>query len=420
MPWPAPALERVLVALLVGVLIGLDRERAEARKARRQFAGVRTFPLIALAGALPALLLDRIGPALLVVSFLAVAAVTVVSYQRSSAGGDVGATTEVAAMATFLLGVLAGVGEVIIAGATGVAVAVLLVAKPRLEAFSQALSQTELEAVLELAVISVIVLPLVPNKGYGPWNALNPFEIWLVVVLVSGVGFAGFVAMRLLGAKRGIPLAGLVGSLVSSTAVTVSMASESRLGRGLAKVTAAAAILASSVMGIRVVLLTGAVDIGIVPRLVPVVAVMTVVGAAAAWWLLRDSGPAPAASAETKLSNPFSLMAAVAFGVGYALVLLLVRASEQYLGTRGLFVAAGVSGIGDVDAIAIACARLGPSVDGWRDPAAAVTIALVTNTFAKLGIALSMGGQRFRRYVAFALATMGIAGALAGVLIAQL
>jgi uncharacterized membrane protein (DUF4010 family) len=417
--WPVSAFERLLVAVLVGFLIGLDRERTEARKARRLFAGVRTFPLIALAGAVPTLILDRVGPALLVVSFVAVAAIAVVSYVRSSAAGDVGATTEIAAMATFLLGVLAGAGEIIVAGAAGVGVAVLLVAKPRLEGFSRTLSDAEIAAALELAVISVIVLPLLPNRGYGPWEVLNPFEIWLVVVLVSGVSFAGFVAMRLLGERRGITVAGLVGAMVSSTAVTVAMATQSRTQPNLARASAGAAVLASTIMGLRVLILCGAVNVGIVPRLIPIVVAMGAVGGIAAWMLVRLPTAGDAARTEARISNPFSLPAALTFGGIYALVVLGVRAAEEFFGARGMFVAAALSALADVDAVSIAFARLGSGASGWRDPAAAVSLALVVNTLVKLAIATVMGGRRFRAYVAIALGVMAALGAATGIMVAR-
>jgi len=414
------AFERLLVAILVGVLIGLDRERAELRKAHKLFAGVRTFPLIALAGAVPMLLIDVVGPALVVASFLAVAAVAVVSYMRGSAAGDIGATTEIAALATFLIGVLAGAGELLLAGASGVAVAVLLVAKPRLEGFSRALTQQELAAVLELAVITVIVLPLVPNHGYGPWAVLNPFEIWLVVVLVSALSFAGFVAMRLLGERRGMLVAGLVGALVSSTAVTVSMATQSRASPVLARLAAASAVLASAVMCVRVAMFAGAVNLAIVPYVLPVVVVMGVEGAIAAWLLGRGSDASVGTPEATELSNPFSLTAAVTFGAVYAVVLVAVRAAEEYLGAGGLYVAATVGSIADVDAVAIALSRTGTSAASWRAAAVAIAIAMVTNTLVKLGIALAMGAPPFRRYVAAALGVMAVVGAVAGAAMAWL
>jgi uncharacterized membrane protein (DUF4010 family) len=411
------ALERLVVALLVGVLIGLDRERAEARKAHLLFAGVRTFPLIALAGAIPMLVLDAVGPLLLVGSLLAVVGVALVSYVRTSATGDLGATTEIAAVVTFLLGVVAGAGQLVVAGAAGVGVAVLLAAKPSLERFSRALTGEELAAALELAVISVIILPLLPNRGYGPWQVLNPFEIWLVVVLVSALSFAGFVATRLVGERRGLALAGAVGAVVSSTAVTMAMAARSRTDQGLAAAAAAATVWASTVMCLRVAVLAGIVNLGILPRLVPVVAIMALGGAVAAWLLGRKTAAPDAGPSGAILSNPFSLTAALSFAVVYALVRLVAHAAQEHFGASGLYVAAAFSALTDVDAVTIAFTRLGPDASGWQVPAAAVTIAVVTNTLVKLGIALVAGARRFRLYVTLALGVIAMLGALAGVVV---
>lgn len=408
-----PSLEGLVVALLIGFLIGLDRERLEVRKGREVFAGVRTFPLIALSGAMGMILLPVTGPALLVTAFASVAAVAVVAYLRSSAAGGVGATTEMAAFATFLLGVLAGDGQFVLAGSAGVMVAIILVAKPRLEAFSRALTGEEIRAALELAVISVIVLPLLPNEGFGPWQVLNPFVIWLLVVFVSALSFAGFVASRLLGERRGLAVTGAVGGLVSSTAVTFAMAERSRADEGLAGPAASAAVLASCVMCLRIVALAGVVNAGILPRLLPVVGAMAIVGGVAAWWLERRGTDAPVA-ASGHLTNPFSLRAALSFGVVFALILLGMRAAQEYLGNGGLYAASAISGLADVDAVTIAISRLGPGADVWRTPAAAVTLAAVVNTLVKLGLGVVLGAGRFRRNVGVALGVMAVAGAAAG------
>ncbi len=406
-----PALERLLVAMLVGFLVGLDRERAEARKEHALFAGVRTFPVIALAGAIPMLLEDRVGPALLVATFLAIAAVAVVSYVRTSAHGRIGATTEVTALATFLLGALAGAGQLVVAGAAGVALAVLLVGKPRLEAFSNALTTAEIMAALELAVITVIVLPLLPDRGYGPWQALNPREIWIVVVLVSALSFVGFVAMRVLGAGRGMAITGAVGGLVSSTAITISMAERSHAGA--ARPAAAAAVLASTIMCVRMAALAGAVDPGILPRLLPILTVMAVAGGAAAWLMGRGAaGQTPAV--DGTLTNPFSLKAALTFAALYTLVLLGVRAAEEHLGAGGLYLASALSAIVSVDAPTVALARLGAGPTGWAAPAAAIGVVAVTNTLVKFGIAVAYGAGSFRSRVATALGVMSVVGGLAG------
>jgi len=410
----AAMLERLLVALMIGVLIGLDRERAEVRKGRQMLGGVRTFPLVALAGAIPVLLVDQVGPLLLAMSLMAIAAITVASYVRSSASGDIGATTEVAAVATFLLGALAGAGQLVVAGAAAVAVAVLLVAKLKLEAFSRALTPEELTAALELAVISVIVLPLLPSRGYGPWHVLNPREIWLVVVLVTALSFVGFVAMRLLGERRGMQVTGAVGGLVSSTAVTMAMAERTRADQGLGRAAATAAVVASSIMPLRMAVLAGAVNAGIIPRLLPMVGAMTLAGLAAAWALSRRR-PDETDEAGGRIRNPFSLTAALSFAAIYGVVLILVRGAGEYFGAGGTYAAAALSAVADVDAVTIAFSRLGPGATGWQTAAAAVTVAAVTNTLVKLGIAVGMGAGRFRRYAAVSLGAMAVAGAAAGV-----
>ena len=410
-----PALERLLVAMLVGFLVGLDRERAEARKEHALFAGVRTFPLIALAGAIPMLLEERIGPALLVATFVAIAAVALVSYVRTSAGGRIGATTEVAALATFLLGALAGAGELVVAGAAGVTLAVLLVGKPRLEAFSNALTTEEIVAALELAVITVIVLPLLPDRGYGPWQALNPREIWIVVVLVSALSFVGFVAVRVLGSGRGMALTGAVGGLVSSTAITISMAERSHAGAAR-PAAASAAVLASAIMCVRMAVLAGAVDLGILPRLLPVLAVMALVGGAAAWLVGRGrAGRTP--STDDTLTNPFSLRAALTFAAVYALVTLAVRAAHEHLGPGGIYLVSALSATVTVDAPTVALARLGQGTAGWAAPAAAIGVVAITNTLVKLGIALVYGEGSFRRRVGAALGAMSLVGGLAGLVV---
>jgi uncharacterized membrane protein (DUF4010 family) len=407
------AFERILVAVFIGVLIGLDRERAEVRKTHQLFAGIRTFPLIALAGAIPMLVIDVTGPALLIASFFAVAGVVIVSYLRTSTTGDIGATTEVAAFATFLLGVLAGAGHLVVAGATGVGVAVLLVAKPRLESFSRALTNEELTAALELAVISVIVLPLLPNQGYGPWEVLNPLAIWSVVVLVCALSFIGFIAMRLIGERRGLAIAGIVGALVSSTAVTVAMATRSRANKGLAPAAAAATVLASTIMCLRAAVLGSIINLELLPRLLPVVVGMVATGAVSAWFVGRNGGSISGESSDANISNPFSLAEALSFGGIYALVLLGVRAAQEYFGAKGVYLATALSAIANIDAVTIASAQVGAKT-GWTPAAAAVTVAMVTNTLVKLGIAVTMGASGFRQSVALALGLMAVVGTVVG------
>ncbi len=406
----ANELLRLGVALMAGLLIGIDRERAEQRKAREIYGGVRTFPLIALSGCVPMLVLDTAGPWVIVVAFAGIAAITAIAYWRGSRDGHVGATTEVAGIATFLVGMLAGSGRLFIAGAAGLVVATLLVAKPRLEAISRAMKPAEVTAVLKLAVISGIILPILPNHGIGPWNALNPREIWLIVVLVTGLSFVGFVAGRLLGEERGLTVTGLLGGLASSTAVTVAMAERSKESAQVAAPAAAAAVLASSVMAVRMAIFAGVVNREILPRLAPVCGVMALSGLVSAWLIARVRHR----KAHAPLRNPFSLGQALIFAVIYALILLAVRVTQQWLSSGAMFATATLGGVADVDAVTIAFAQLDPGSAGWRIPAAAISLAAVINTLTKLGIAWARGSPAFRRPVAASLGVMALVGAAAG------
>jgi uncharacterized membrane protein (DUF4010 family) len=412
----AESLQSLAVALLVGLLIGLDRERAELRKKRPLFAGIRTFPLIALLGAVLTLLRSQLGPWPLVAGFLAVAGIALVSYARGAGEGDMGATTEVAALGTFALGAVAGVGQLVVAGAAGVAVAVLLAVKPSLERISRALSEQELSAVLELAVISAIVLPLVPDRGYGPWGVLNPFRIWMVVVLVSAVSFAGFIAVRWKGERGGLFWAAGLGGLVSSTAVTMAMAQRSRESPEAGRAIAAGAILATSVMCGRLLVLVAAAGPALLPRVGPPVGAMAVTGLLLAVLLRRGGSESPQSATARKLNNPFSLGSAMAFGALFAGALLLVRGCEALFGSKGTLIAALLSGFLDVDAVSIALAR-SARPESMGAATAGIVIACASNNLFKSAVAVVTGAGPFRRYTALGLTAMSSVGGAVAMLL---
>lgn len=411
-----PGLVRLLVALLIGMLIGLDRERKASSSARDEFAGIRTFPLIAITGCIPMLIAPPAGPILLAFAFVAMGAVMMISYRQQASSGHIGATTEVAAVATFMLGALSGAGGMLFAGAAGIVVAVLLASKSPLERFSQAITREEMTAMLQMAVISVIILPILPDKGYGPWSVLNPREIWFVVVLVAGLSLAAFIAVRLLGERKGLAATGAIGGLVSSTAITVAMADRSKSADRTAAAAASAAILASTVMALRIAVLAGIIARDVLPRLLPAVVVMALIGGAFAWMAAKRAHTSEAGDAAA-VKNPFRLRQALTFALFYAGIVLLVRAAEEYLAPSALFAVAALSAVMDVDAITIAFAKRGPEADGWRTIAAGITLAAVVNTLVKLGIGASRGGTVFRRWMVVALGSMAAAGGIAGVVV---
>jgi uncharacterized membrane protein (DUF4010 family) len=404
---PEIALLRLLVAGLLGGLIGVERERDQAASARRHFAGVRTFPLFSMLGAGLVLIAGEVG-IVVVVGFAAIAAMVVASYLRTSGEGSVGTTTEMAALATYWVGVMAGAGALLLAGALGVGVVVLLASKPRLEAFSRTLTREELTAALTLAVIAGVILPALPDGRYGPWGVWNPRQLWAMVVIVCGLSFAAFIGMRTWGSARGLYLSGVLGGLVSSTAATVSFAGRSRTPGAQETPLAVAAGLASLVMLIRVAVLAAVAGPAVLPYLLPVLGAALVAGGLVVGLLARRVRPQTASAPE--VANPFQLREAIRFGAVYAVVLLAVEAASRLLGAWGLAAAAALAGLTDVDAITLALATAtreatSPATAGW-----AIALAVLSNTIAKAGYAAWFGGRGFRRGTLVVLGAALIAG----------
>jgi uncharacterized membrane protein (DUF4010 family) len=408
---PGAALLRLLVAGLLGGLIGMERERAAHGGGEPMFAGVRTFPLFALLGASLTVVTGGIGPAV-VAGFLAVAALAVIAYWRTSSRNEVGVTTESAALATYWIGAIAGSGALVLAAGLGITVAVLLAAKERLETFTRAMSPEELRATLTLALISAVILPLLPDEGYGPWEVWNPRKLWTVVVLVCGLSFAAFLAVRIWGATRGVPLTGILGGLASSTAVTVSLASQSREMPRAATQLAVGAGLASMVMLVRVAVLTAVAGPAVLIHLGPFLGA-AVAGGGLAVALLARRAKSNAAQ-ESGLTNPFQLREAVRFGVIFAVVLFAVEAARRYVGGWGIVAAATLAGFVDVDAITLSLS--GMSASGGLTVATAaggIAVAVLANTAAKTGYAAWRGVPEYRKGVALILGASFLAGVIA-------
>lgn len=383
---------RLGLALGVGLLIGVERgwrDRAAAEGSR--IAGVRTLGLVGLLGGLWALLAAELGEALLGVAFAGLAALMIIAHTMSArADGDVGITTVVAALVTFALGALAVRGHEQIAAAGGVITAGLLSLKPVLHGWLQRLEERELYAVLKLLLISVVLLPVLPDQGYGPWNALNPYAIWWMVVLIAGISFAGYVAMKAVGAQRGIVLGGLFGGLVSSTAVTLNYA---RLGRerGHQTVLAAGVLVACGTMFPRILMEVTVINPALLNALAPPLILMTATafgGALWFWFRQRRDGDA----GDMPLHNPLQLSTAVQFGLLLAAVMLLAEALRAWLGEAGIYLLAGVSGISDVDAITLSMARMAQGDLPAEVATRAIVLAAVVNTLVKGGLALVIGG----------------------------
>ncbi len=410
---------RFASALGLGLLLGLERERGQ-RPDEEPVAGVRTFALVALLGATAAHLHLAAGlTALLLAAFAAVAALAVVSYYVTARHGDVGATTEVTVLMTFFVGTLCGLGRLGLATALTVTALLLLSSKGVTHRIVGRVEPADVEATLKFAIITAIVLPLLPDRNFGPppLDVLNPYKVWLMVVLISGLNFASYVLVKVVGQEHGIGLTGVLGGLVSSTAVTLGFSQRSRSEPALAPTFTLGILVAWTVMFFRVLIVVALIAPPLARRLAPGVLLLGVVNlAACAWlWTRRAGG---GASTVRSGSNPFELGEAIKFGAIFGLVTVVAKAAQLYFGNAGLYLAGAVAGLTDVDAIALSMAALAQSDPGQLGPAAlTILIALVANTVVKAGMALTLGAHELRRPMLASTAALLLAAAAAAFLL---
>jgi uncharacterized membrane protein (DUF4010 family) len=395
-------------AILIGALVGIEREKSKAQSGNVGIGGVRTFILFSLTGAVAAWLSQTLGsPWVFVAAVSGVSALAVAGYvvQARAKPGAVGLTTEAAAIGMCLLGAACIVGSVEVTLALGVAVSAFLAYKQPLHALVGKLGTDDIEAGVKLLVASFIVLPLLPREAIDPWGAIRPHSLWLLVILIAALSLVGYVATRALGPERGTAAAGLAGGLVSSTAVTLSFARRSREEGGATDDALAGGLLiAWGVMFVRVVILAAFVHAPLVPALVPPFAAMGVVTLGTAALLLgRTRAEERAVGREVALRNPFSLTSAVKFGLLFAVVLLFVRIVQQRFPGEGYYVVAALAGLTDVDAITLS--MVGLARDGGTDPATAtnaLVAACLSNTLVKCGLVLALASPAFKRRAAVA------------------
>lgn len=370
-------------SLAIGLLIGLERERHPEAK-----AGARTFALVALFGTLCALTAELLEAAWTVpLGLAAVAAMLIAAYARGPVEKDPGTTTVIAACVCFLLGVLAGEGETVMAGALGIGVTALLYFKPEIEGVSTALERSEQVSILQFLVASFIVLPILPDRSYGPYAVLNPRNIWLMVVLISGIGLASHIALRIAGERRGAVLAGALGGLVSSTATTVLYGRRSTESAAMQRLAAVAVPVANLVPLARVALIAAVVAPAILPKLAPVLGAALAAGFVFTALLLR--GLEPGAAPLPKSRNPAELGVAIRFGAFYGLVLLASAWLSDLAGERGFYAAAVLSGFVDIDPLVLSGLNLFAHgrLPG-RQVVAAIAIAYGANLIFKFGVLL--------------------------------
>ena len=392
-------------SIAIGLLIGLERERQSDVK-----AGLRTFALVSMLGCLSGLLAHATNNGWIIAAgFVVVAAMMIAAIVSDPLDdGDPGTTSVVALLVCYALGAAVWFGYATLAVMLAIATTMLLYFKAELHGISRNLTSKDLLSVLQFGVLSFVILPILPDRDFGPYNALNPRQIWWMVVLISGLSLAGYAALRMIGVRHGATLLGLFGGLASSTATTMVFARHARSHVDMARTAMLVILLANLVVMVRLGVVSFVVAPGLIVPLASVLGigllsglVVTILG----WRSLGGSGELPM----PEVTNPTELKTAVTFGALYALVLVISAALQDYAGSKGLYLVSLASGLTDVDAITLSTLRLYNTQALPADVAVtSITLAIIANLVFKTGLVISIGGRDLSRRTLPGLIAIGL------------
>ena len=393
------------ISLGIGLLMGLERERNPSAR-----AGLRTFGLVALFGSVAAALSDKThSPWMLAAGLLVIGAMMIAAYLSHPDKTDPGTTTIIAVLLCYGFGAMVWYGYRTFAVMLAIVTTVLLYFKAELRTLSQKLTRRDLISMLQFGVLSLVILPILPNKDVGPYQALNPAQIWWMVVLISGVSLAGYAALRIIGQHHGAPILGVLGGLASSTATTLVFSRHARESQLVIRLATVVILMANLIVLVRLALY-GLLQPALLPVLAPPLAAGFALGVGMvlyAWRGLHAEKNLP----HLELSNPAEIKTALAFGVAYGVVLVVSAALSDYAGSKGLYAVALVSGLTDVDAITLSSLRLfGLQKLSASEATTAILLAMLANLAFKLGIVATVGGALLTRKVAagFVLIAIGV------------
>ncbi len=388
---------RLAVSLAIGLLVGLERGWQTREEIDHQrAAGLRTFALTGLLGGICGLISLVSSPLVLAAGLLAfTGALVTFSFLEAAAEKNFSVTGIVAGILTFVLGAYATLGNETVAVAAAVAMTILLALREPLHSWVRNVTWPEMRSVLVLLAMSFLLLPILPNRPVDPWQVLNPSEIWLLAILIAAVSFVGYIAVRVLGERKGIAIAAIAGSLASSTATTLSFARLARERPQGTHLLASGILLAGITMMARIVVLAGVLKSELAAALIwPSAAAATVLGAGAAVLWLRQSQNGATENPQLQIKNPFDLGTVLQLAALIAAILLLAKLVATHAGNAGLFLLAAISGIADVDALTLSMARLSGVQVSAADAATAILVAASVNTVSKATIAGFVGGTR--------------------------
>ncbi len=412
-PELAVPLEAFATALGIGLLVGMERERRPDSA-----AGLRTFALVAMLGCLFALLSEKTGgPWMLVVGLLVISVAMVASnFSAQQEEKFRGFTSEAAIIITYGLGAAVWFGYATLAVMLAITTTVLLYFKAELRDISEKMTAKDINSILQFAVLSLVILPILPSQDYGPYNALNPRQIWWMVVLISGLALSGYLALRIVGARHGAALLGIFGGLASSTATTMMFSRHARELGHLVRMAAIVILIANVMVMIRLGLVSSVVAPALITQLAIVFACGIVPGVVMSlygWKILNAAGDLPM----PEVKNPTELKTAISFGLLYAVVLLASAWLQDIAGNKGLYIVALASGLTDADASVLSTLRMfNLEKISSGEAVIAVTLALMANLVFKIGLVITIGGGKLARHALPGLFAIG-AGLATGLLL---
>lgn len=371
--------------------------------------------LFGLSGGLAGLLADSGYHALAAVLTAASGALVVAAYAIVARRGDpeaIDGTTEAAAVAILALGVTAGLGHLGQAAATGAVIVLALREKGKIHDFVRRIGEVELRAALQFAVLALVVLPILPEGPYGPLGGVRPRDLWIVVLVVSGLNFAAYLARRTIGETRGLMLAGMLGGFISSTAVSLSFARQSRDRPFLNQALALGVIAACTVLIPRIVVLTLVLRPSLTLQLTPFLLPPLLVGAAMVGLGMRVPHQQDGGSPQPEGRSPLRLGSAILLAVGFQAVLMAMTFVRDQFGVTGVLWSSALLGLTDVDALSLAMSRLAGEPGRVALAATAVSIGVLANSLLKSAIVLTVGAGEFRRRAGLGLLALVAASAL--------
>lgn len=390
-------LQKLGVALLLSSLIGLEREKKIQERRRDGFGGLRTFALIGLFGALSYLLAEYsiVYFAVLTSGFLGlVIAMYVMSARKQE---NIGATSEIASILVYIIGILSARGMFLMATSIALAVLLILYFKKPLHKWASRLEQRELLSTIEFIIVAFVILPILPNQSFGPYDFFNPYLIWLMVVFISGLSFLSYVAIKVFGTKRGIVLTGFLAGFISSTALTLTYSADSKKNRQVVNPYVIAIVIAGSAMFFRVLIEVAVIYPDLLSKLLIPILSMGIVGILSIiyfWFGKEESESKRVEKSALEVKSPFSLIPALKFGLLFALILFLTKFAHVFMGDKGIYLTSFVSGVVDVDAITLSIANLAKEGLAQSTAVIAITIAAIVNTLTKGLIILTLGNKK--------------------------